>query len=55
MIFHGFASPQEALDYYYLHVLNGRHTDCFEYRQEKKLLEWLFEQDNKRKDYATIH
>ena len=43
--FHGFSSPLEALNYYYEHQLNGRHTDCFEFRQEKALLEWLWKQD----------
>ena len=44
--FHGFASPTEALNYYYENVLGGRHPDGFEYKQEKTLLEWLAERDN---------
>ena len=44
--FHGFASPVEALNFYYEHQLNGRHPDGFEYRQEKALLEWLAERDD---------
>lgn len=43
--FHGFDSPLDALNYYYKHQLNDRHTDCFEFRQEKALLEWLFARD----------
>lgn len=43
--FHGFDSPLEALNFYYKHQLNDRHTDCFEFRQEKALLEWLFARD----------
>ena len=46
--FHGFDSPLEALTYYYKHKLQGRHTDCFEFRQEKALLEWLYERDLNR-------
>ena len=46
--FHGFDSPLEALNHYYKHELNGRHTDCFEFRQERALLEWLYEIDLKR-------
>ena len=46
--FHGFESPLAALNYYYQHVLNGRHTDCFEFRQEKALLEWLHRLDEER-------
>lgn len=53
--FHGFDSPLDALNYYYQHQLNGRHTDCFEFRQEKALLEWLYERDLKRNDHAKIH
>lgn len=45
--FHGFESPLEALNHYYKHQLNGRHTDCFEFRQERALLEWLYEIDLK--------
>lgn len=48
--FHGFESPLEALNYYYEHVLNGRHTDCFEFRQEKALLEWLDSIDRGRSE-----
>ena len=40
-LFHGFATPVDALNYYYENVLGGRHPDGFEYRQEKALLEWL--------------
>ena len=43
--FHGFSTPQEALVYYYKHELNDRHTECFEFTQEKKLLEWLYRRD----------
>ena len=43
--FHGFESPLEALKHYYKHQLNGRHTDCFEFRQERVLLEWLYARD----------
>jgi hypothetical protein len=43
--FHGFGSPTEALNFYYENVLNGRHPDGFEYKQEKALLEWLAERD----------
>ncbi len=43
--FHGFDSPLDALNYYYKHQLNDRHTDCFEFRQEKALLEWLYARD----------
>lgn len=53
--FHGFASPVEALKHYYKHMLNGRHTDCFEFRQEKALLEWLYERDLKRNGNAKVH
>ena len=53
--FHGFSSPLEALNYYYRHQLNDRHTDCFEFRQEKALLEWLHERDCKRDGNAKVH
>ena len=53
--FHGFSSPLEALKFYYEHQLNGRHTDCFEFRQEKALLEWLFERDKKRMEDNEVH
>lgn len=53
--FHGFSSPLEALNYYYKHRLNDRHTDCFEFRQEKALLEWLYERDCKRNRNAKVH
>ena len=53
--FHGFSSPLEALNYYYRHQLNARHTDCFEFRQEKALLEWLYERDCKRNRNAKVH
>lgn len=43
--FHGFETPTEALNFYYEHVLGGRHPDGFEYKQEKRLLEWLAERD----------
>lgn len=43
--FHGFVSPTDALNYYYEHVLGGRHPDGFEYKQEKALLEWLAERN----------
>ena len=36
--FMGLSSPHEALDYYY--KTNGRHTECFEFRQEKALQKW---------------
>ena len=39
--FHGFSSPTEALNFYYEHILGGRHPEGFEYKQEKALLEWL--------------
>jgi hypothetical protein len=45
--FHGFASAEEALNFYYQEVLGGRHIDCFEYRQEKQLLEWLASREYK--------
>ena len=53
--FHGFSSPLEDLNYYYRHQLNDRHTDCFEFRQEKALLEWLYERDCKRNRNAKVH
>lgn len=43
--FHGFASPVEALNYYYATELGGRHPDGFEYKQERALLEWLAARD----------
>lgn len=46
--FHGFASPAEALNYYYHHVLD-RIPEGFEYSQEKRLLEWLEGLDKARK------
>lgn len=46
--FHGFASPTEALNYYYHHVLD-RIPEGFEYSQEKRLLEWLAGLDKARK------
>ena len=39
--FHGFATPKEALDYYYKHELDDRHPEGYEYGCEKRLLEWL--------------
>ena len=50
--FHGFDSPLEALNYYYKHQLNDRHTDCFEFRKEKALLEWLYSIDMEKKENA---
>jgi len=50
--FHGFESPLEALNHYYKHQLNGRHTDCFEFRQERALLEWLYARDLDRSENA---
>lgn len=47
-LFHGFDSPLAALNHYYKYILNDRHTDCFEFRQERQLLEWLHNIDLKR-------
>lgn len=40
--FFKFRTPKEALLYYYDNELHGRHTDCFEFRCELKLLEWVW-------------
>lgn len=40
--FRKFKTPKEALQYYYAHHLNGRHTECFEFWKELKILEWLY-------------
>lgn len=50
--FHGFDSPLDALNFYYKHQLNDRHTDCFEFRKEKALLEWLYSIDMENKENA---
>lgn len=47
--FHGFVSPKIALEYYYHHELHGRYTECFEFRQELALLNWLSTRDEAKK------
>lgn len=53
--FHGFVSPRKALEYYYQHELHGRYTECFEFRQELALLNWLNARDEgKKSDFPAV-
>ena len=42
MNFSRFKTPKEALKYYYEHHLEGRHTECYEFYKELKIIEWLY-------------
>lgn len=52
--FHGFASPKDAILYYYKHELHGRHPEGFEFRQELALLNWLEARDLAKSDFPAV-